>query len=334
VRWIESRVAALYWGAWRSLPITFARKDSTRLADHWLRFGSRCSPLTGGPRLSVNPANTLLNFTFAVAASECRLALVACGLDPGLGLLHTDTANRDSLALDIIEPIRPAIEAWILEWLTREPLRRADFFETANGNCRLNSALCSKLCETAPTWGRLAAPWAEYVARSLWGGRSSRKTPGQEFKTPLTQENRREAKQASAQKARMPKPEHRCSGCGKRIRPQYDQCIRCAAPTYKRNLEAGRRTAHTAESRAKRSNANKLQAERIKQWNPAELPEWLTREFYISTIRPALNRVSKARIQAELDVSEPHAIYIQRGERIPHARHWQTLAKLAHLSPR
>ena len=67
----------------------------------------------------------------ALAESECRLAASACGLDPGIGFLHTDTANRDSLALDLIEPIRPAIEAWLLDWLMREPLRRADFFEMA-----------------------------------------------------------------------------------------------------------------------------------------------------------------------------------------------------------
>jgi CRISPR-associated endonuclease Cas1 len=329
VRWIESRAAALYWGAWHELPIVFPRKDSTRVPRHWLRFGSRRSPLTGGPRLSVNPANTLLNFTFAVAESECRLALVACGLDPGLGFLHTDTANRDSLALDIIEPIRPAVEAWILDWLTREPLRRADFFETANGNCRMNSAICSKLCETAPTWSKLAAPWAEFVARSLWGGRSSRKIPGQEFKTPLTQENRREAKRRSTQNTRMPKPEHRCSGCGKNIRPQYSQCIRCAAPIYDKNFEIGRQVAHTAEARAKQSLTSKLQRNRIKQWNPAELPQWLTREYYVAKIIPALKQVSKAQIRATLTISEPHAIYIGRGLRIPHPRHWLALCRLA-----
>jgi len=108
VRWIESRAAALYWSAWHDLPITFARKDAKKVPSHWLKFGARHSPLTGGPRLSINPSNTLLNFTFAVAESECRLAAAACGLDPGLGFLHTDIANRDSLALDIIEPIRPA----------------------------------------------------------------------------------------------------------------------------------------------------------------------------------------------------------------------------------
>jgi hypothetical protein len=44
----------------------------------------------------------------------------------------------------LIETIRPAIEAWILDWLMHEPLRRSDFIEAANGNCRLSSRLCSK----------------------------------------------------------------------------------------------------------------------------------------------------------------------------------------------
>ena len=172
-------------------PILFPRKDTSRIPSHWLTFGPRHSPLTGGPRLSVNPANSLLNYTNAVAESECRLAACACGLDPALGVLHSDTANRDSLALDLIETIRPAIEAWILDWLIREPLRRSDFVETANGNCRLSSSLCSKLSETAPTWGKLVAPWAEYVAHSLRGGHASRPQTTRRLATPLTQNNRR-----------------------------------------------------------------------------------------------------------------------------------------------
>jgi len=107
IRGIESRAASEYWSAWRDVPVLFARKDVNRVPTHWVRFGSRHSPLTGGPRLSVNPANSLLNYTNAVAESECRLAASACGLDPGMGFLHTDTANRESLALDLIETIRP-----------------------------------------------------------------------------------------------------------------------------------------------------------------------------------------------------------------------------------
>ena len=280
---------------------------------------------------SVNPPNSLLNFTFALAESECRLAAVVCGLDPGIGLIHTDTANRDSLALDLIEPIRPAIEAWLLDWLIREPLRRSDFYEMPNGNCRLTADLCSKLSETAPTWAKLVAPWAEYVAHSLYGGRAlrTRCVPG--MKTPLTQTHRREAKAAPAPAPRlkMPKADHRCTGCGKSIRPQHEQCADCAAPIYQRNFEAGRRVAHTGDARAKRAITNKAQAELIKKWNPADLPQWLTRGFYMSRIVPALPQVTKAQIRASLKISEPHANYIQRGKRIPHARHWLALAELA-----
>jgi CRISPR/Cas system-associated endonuclease Cas1 len=92
---------------------------------------------------------------FALLEAETRLAVSALGLDPGLGLgLHTDTAKRDSLAFDVLEPIRPHIEAWLLDWIAKEPLRRSDFFETGIGNCRLMSQICSKLSATAFTWLR------------------------------------------------------------------------------------------------------------------------------------------------------------------------------------
>ena len=98
IRGVESQAALQYWGAWYDVPVLFPRKDANLVPAHWLRFGTRHSPLTGGPRLAVSPANALLNYVNAVAETECRLALVACGLDPGLGFIHTDTANRDSLA--------------------------------------------------------------------------------------------------------------------------------------------------------------------------------------------------------------------------------------------
>jgi len=74
IRVIESQAAAEYWRVWYDLPILFTRKDMSRVPTHWLQFGTRHSPLTGGPRLSVNPANSLLNYANAVAQSECRLS--------------------------------------------------------------------------------------------------------------------------------------------------------------------------------------------------------------------------------------------------------------------
>ena len=101
-----------------------------------MSFGARISPLTGSPRLSVNPPNAMLNYLYAVLESEARLAAAALGLDPGLGVLHVDfISNRDSLALDLLEPVRPQVDSYLLEWITRQPLKRQWFFET--GNCRL-----------------------------------------------------------------------------------------------------------------------------------------------------------------------------------------------------
>ena len=47
---------------------------------------------------------------------------------------------------------------------------------TEAGNCRIRSHLCAQLGQTAPVWGKLGAPWAEYVARMLWATVSQSKS--------------------------------------------------------------------------------------------------------------------------------------------------------------
>lgn len=331
IRGIESRAAAEYWNAWREVPILFPRKDANRIPSHWLTFGSRHSPLTGGPRLSVNPANSLLNYTNAVAESECRLAACACGLDPGLGFLHTDTANRDSLALDLIETIRPAIEAWLLDWLMREPLRRSDFFEAGDGNCRLSSSICSKLSETAPTWGKLVAPWAEFVAHSLYGGRASRAGCVSGLKIPLTQTPRHEAKATSSVVAKMPRAEHVCPGCGKLVRRDVGECWNCALVTKVERIgdvaRIGRIAAKRPEARAKHSKSARQHALARSAWNASTDPTWLTRELFLKRIQPLLADVSASKIRSTITVSHWYANKIRKGY-VPHPRHWRLLANL------
>jgi CRISPR-associated endonuclease Cas1 len=332
IRGTESLAAAKFWDAWRDLPILFPRKDARRIPSHWLTFGPRHSPLTGGPRLSVNPANSILNYTNAVAESECRLAACVCGLDPALGVLHTDTANRDSLALDLIETIRPAIEAWILDWLMNEPLRRSDFIETANGNCRLSSTLCSKLSETAPTWARLVAPWAEFVTRALWHTTARPKTPA----TRLTQQHRREAKGSSLLPPDIPTPqrENLCRGCGKTIRRGRAHCADCAIGEATERLASaarlGRVAARHAESRAKHSVSRRRHAQACSEWNSSSQPEWLTAKLYSEKIQPLLAQASASAIAKQIGVSRWYAGRIREGYR-PHPRHWQALAKLVRL---
>jgi len=66
VRLIESKAAGAYWAAWRTLRISFPRKDESRVPEHWRVFGARVSPLTGSPRLAVTrPTPSLTTFTLS-----------------------------------------------------------------------------------------------------------------------------------------------------------------------------------------------------------------------------------------------------------------------------
>ena len=51
----------------------------------------------------------MLNYLYAVLESEARLAAAALGLDPGIGVMHVDSPARDSLACDLMEPVRPKL---------------------------------------------------------------------------------------------------------------------------------------------------------------------------------------------------------------------------------
>jgi CRISPR-associated endonuclease Cas1 len=115
MRHLESQGAAAYWAAWRDLPIMFPKADLPRVPAHWRTFDTRKSPLSGSQRLAANPANAILNYLYAVLESETRLAVAVLGLDPGLGFWHVDTPARDSLACDLMEPVRPKVDAFLLD---------------------------------------------------------------------------------------------------------------------------------------------------------------------------------------------------------------------------
>ena len=333
IRYLEAQAAATYWNAWSEVPVLFPRQDAKRVPDHWLRFGTRHSPLTGQPRLAVNPPNAILNYSFALAESECRLALASCGLDPCMGFIHADTPYRDSLALDVLETIRPSIEAWLLAWIMQEPFRRSDFFETGTGNCRLMSRLCSQLSETAPTWGRLVAPWAEYVARALTRATPQGKIPA----TRLTQQHKREAKGAPSlpRPIAPPRREKVCRGCGKTIKRLHTHCADCAIGGATERLmcaaKLGRVAARSPEARAKHSASRRRHAKACSAWDASSQPAWLTSEVFSDKIQPLLARTPTSAIQSAIGVSRWYAGKIRRGYRA-HPRHWQALGRLVNIS--
>ena len=51
--------------------------------------------------------NAMLSFAYSLLAHDCASALESVGLDAYVGYLHTDRPGRESLALDLMEELRP-----------------------------------------------------------------------------------------------------------------------------------------------------------------------------------------------------------------------------------
>lgn len=231
--------------------------------------------------------------------------------------------------------MRPKIESWVLHWITREPLRRADFFEASTGNCRLRSHLCAKLGETAPTWGKLVAPWAEYVAHRLWNTK-----PGMASRAPatrLTQQHKREAKgHFELPNVVAPRPQRICRGCGVILRSQKKHCLACGVEICRANMieiaHRGRIASKSAEARARISAGQRRQRAARKNWHASDLPAWLTRESYREMIWPRLTKITVPNLARTMQVSESYATKVRKGLHVPHPMHWPKLAKLAGIS--
>jgi CRISPR-associated protein Cas1 len=166
---VEGTAAVAYWTLWLPMRLRFARRD--QVLEHWQSFGRRNSPLgQKNTRHAVSPANAILNYLYAVLSSEMTIALTGAGLDPGLGIFHTDTARRASLTYDAMEAVRPCVDSWLAAWLTEARFSKRDFYEEPNGTIRITRPLTSHLAMTAPIWRPAAQAVAGWLARAFAGG--------------------------------------------------------------------------------------------------------------------------------------------------------------------
>jgi CRISPR-associated endonuclease Cas1 len=323
IRRYEAYGALAYWRVWHDSPIRFSKSDFRRVPKHWQIFGSRVSPLTKSPRLAINPLNAMLNYLYAILESEARLAIAELGLDPGIGVLHSDTRTRDSLACDLMEPIRPQVDAYLLDWVRRATLQRKWFFEERDGNCRLTGEFAAQLSETSRTWRQALGPFAEWIAHTLWSTtlqQSRAKAPA----TRLTQNRKREAKGIPTEIAMIP------------ITPPLVVSRDCvAAPSSENSLltaKVARLNRFDPIAQARRADTQRRQNTARKAWKPSEKPEWLDEQFYREQIQPRLAAITVPTIVTTLSVSKPYATRIRAGRCIPHPRHWLTLARLVEVS--
>ncbi|MGI8557669.1 MAG: CRISPR-associated endonuclease Cas1 [Solirubrobacteraceae bacterium] len=335
----EARAADAYWQAWAPLPIPFPHTERARLPQHWLTFGQRASLLTGGPRVATNPAGAILNYLYALLEAETILACHVMGLDPGLGIFHTDRRDRASLALDLMEAARPAVDAYVLALLTQRTLSTRDFAETREGACRLSAQLTSELAGTSDTWRRQIAPVVEWAAHTL----SHHATSPISLRTPLTRRNRRHAWDQRAPDRRPQSKQdfvqlpHSCRECGTPLRDgRRRYCDNCRGRRFQELAPRGRERAaevlarlraeqrdpahggSAAESRG-RKNAGHQAA--VRDWTGGRSDAGV----FQAEILPGLRDVSIGELVAATGLSEHYCSLIRLGKRVPHQRHWDAL---------
>lgn len=72
--------------------------------------------------------NALLSFAYSLLAHDCASALESVGLDAYVGYLHRDQPGRESLALDLMEELRPCFGRPLCAHAHQQPCAQSDRF--------------------------------------------------------------------------------------------------------------------------------------------------------------------------------------------------------------
>lgn len=123
LRGLEGAGAAAYFGVFDQLILnnkdTFAFKERSR-------------------RPPKDPLNALLSFAYTLLANDCASALESVGLDAYVGFMHQDRPGRSSLALDLMEELRPCMaDRFVLTLVNNRIVKAADFHFYENGSVYL-----------------------------------------------------------------------------------------------------------------------------------------------------------------------------------------------------
>jgi CRISPR-associated protein Cas1 len=146
LRGLEGAGAAAYFEGFRDL------------LPERLKFHSR------NRRPPKDPVNAVLSLGYTLLHAEAVLALYGAGLDPFIGFYHAMDFGRESLACDVVEPLRVEVDRHALMLFRTEKLRVDDFSQT-DGACLLGKAGRTRFyAEWEPVAERLRKQLGESVA--------------------------------------------------------------------------------------------------------------------------------------------------------------------------
>lgn len=85
-------------------------------------------------RPPMDAVNAMLSFAYSLLAHDCASALESVGLDSYVGFLHRDRPGRTSLALDLMEELRPCMaDRFVLTLINNRQVKASDFVYMDSG---------------------------------------------------------------------------------------------------------------------------------------------------------------------------------------------------------
>ena len=89
-------------------------------------------------RPPLDNVNAMLSFAYSLLGNDCASALESVGLDAYVGFMHTDRPGRESLALDLLEELRPCLaDRFVLTLINNQKVSAGDFVKSESGAVRM-----------------------------------------------------------------------------------------------------------------------------------------------------------------------------------------------------
>ena len=290
-------------------------------------------------RHAADPLNAILNYGYKLAEAEACTALLAVGLDPGLGWGHADRPGRPAAALDLMEASRGVVEEVAWRLVVERTFHKADFREDHAGQVWLRPPFSHHLADQLmPALADRLAPVVEELAHRvvnaplLANDLPERTLPAAhriDVPTPLTNGKRKLARRSAsvsggrsrltdAQNPRQGRlPVWSCPGCGEPVmNARHVLCHACQE-------KAG----HTAAVRKSRGKAIAARKRELKE-RLAAFGTDIDPIFYRENIWPMLGEVKLAELVEATGYSKGYCSNIRSGKWTPNVSTWPGLAAL------
>lgn len=146
---IEGIAAAAYFRYLYTIPLKWRGLNRKPIPPEWHKIGTRIGTTGKNNQLASHPFNAILNYSYAVLENQVRGHLLIAGFDPTIGLIHSNFKDdRETLVFDMMEPVRPIMDKYILDFVTNRTFSPDDFILNKDGVVRLHPQLARYLVKS------------------------------------------------------------------------------------------------------------------------------------------------------------------------------------------